>query len=163
MFGFYLKIYSLDNMRNNFADLMASSLIWFNLKESSKCRGYMNFTAHFGITISNFELLIRTVSRRNNAGTCSTYPKHTLRTLHTSITKFQKLPSLACHLQMKTCPCDTTCGSAALSLTLYKTAFLLRLSSFSRKELFCTANFACFNSTLLTDIGPPVTLVRILG
>ena len=37
---------------------------------------------------------------------------------------------------------------------LYKIVFLLRLSSFSRKGLFCTANFACFRlTTLSTDVG----------
>ena len=64
-------------------------------------------------------------------------PKHSLRP--TSITEFKRLLSLASHVQMKTCPCGTTCCSAALSLTLRKTAFLLRLSSFSRKGLFCAA------------------------
>ena len=34
------------------------ALIWSNLEESNKCRGYMNFTARFGVTISNLNYLL---------------------------------------------------------------------------------------------------------
>ena len=93
----------------------------------------MKFSARFGVTIPNSELLkgFKTYQRWSVF-----YLSEPIITDVTSLTKLKRLLSLACHLQTKTCPCGTTCCSAALSLTLYKIAFLPRLSSFVRKVLF---------------------------
>ena len=98
------------------------------------------------------------VSRRIHDRTCST---ETLITTITSITEFKRLLSLASHLQMKTCQCGKTCCSAALSLTLYKTAFLLRLSSFSRKELIMKNRFK--NNDLISLVGLQSATLAFFG